>query len=42
MQTSRQEKPRKELYRQALLDIPEQEGFPWGGVVEDAPWPEIP
>lgn len=29
-------------YRQALLDIPEQEGFPWGGVVEDAPWPEIP
>lgn len=29
-------------YRQALLDIPEQEGFPWGGVVEDAPWPEKP
>nr|DAQ98162.1 MAG TPA: tail assembly chaperone protein [Caudoviricetes sp.] len=29
-------------YRQALLDIPEQEGFPWGGVVDSAPWPEIP
>lgn len=29
-------------YRQALLDIPEQDGFPWGGVVDSAPWPEIP
>ena len=29
-------------YRQALLDIPQQEGFPWGGDVEKVPWPELP
>ncbi len=27
------------IYRQALLDIPQQEGFPWGGDVSKAPWP---
>lgn len=29
-------------YRQALLDIPEQEGFPWGGDTDAAPWPKKP
>ena len=29
-------------YRQALLDIPEQDGFPWGGDEKAAPWPEKP
>lgn len=29
-------------YRQALLDIPQQEGFPWGGDVNAVPWPEKP
>lgn len=29
-------------YRQALLDIPQQEGFPWNGDIEAVPWPEKP
>ena len=29
-------------YRQALLDIPQRPGFPWGGDVEKAPWPVKP
>ncbi len=29
-------------YRQALLDIPQQAGFPWGGDVEAVPWPVKP
>lgn len=29
-------------YRQALLDIPQQEGFPWEGNMDAAPWPEEP
>ena len=29
-------------YRQALLDIPQQPGFPWGGDVAAVPWPELP
>lgn len=29
-------------YRLALLDIPQQEGFPWGGDVEAVPWPVKP
>ena len=29
-------------YRQALLDIPQQEGFPWGGDPGKAPWPVQP
>lgn len=29
-------------YRQALLDLPEQDGFPWGGDEDAAPWPEKP
>ncbi len=29
-------------YRQALLDITSQEGFPWDGDVKKAPWPERP
>lgn len=28
------------IYRQALLDIPQQEGFPWDGDINKAPWPE--
>jgi len=29
-------------YRHALLDITDQEGFPWGGNIEKAPWPVKP
>lgn len=29
-------------YRQALLDIPQQPGFPWEGDMDAAPWPEEP
>ena len=31
-----------EEYRQALLDIPQQEGFPWNGNIDDVPWPTKP
>ncbi|MEQ2653641.1 tail fiber assembly protein [Desulfovibrio piger] len=31
-----------QLYRQALRDLPSQEGAPWDGGAEDTPWPEIP
>lgn len=30
------------LYRQALRDLPSQEGAPWDGGGESTPWPEIP
>lgn len=30
------------LYRQALRDLPSQEGAPWDGGGEETPWPEIP
>lgn len=30
------------LYRQALRDLPAQEGAPWDGGREETPWPEIP
>lgn len=29
-------------YRIALLNIPQQDGFPWGGNIENAPWPKEP
>ncbi len=29
-------------YRLALLNIPQQEGFPWGGDINKAPWPKFP
>ena len=29
-------------YRRALLDLPQQEGFPWDGGGDKTPWPEIP
>ena len=29
-------------YRQALLDIPQQEGFPWEGDMDKTPWPTEP
>lgn len=29
-------------YRQALRDITEQEGFPWDGDIDKAPWPDKP
>lgn len=29
-------------YRVALLNVPQQEGFPWGGDISVAPWPEKP
>ncbi len=28
------------VYRQALLDITDKEGFPWDGDITKAPWPE--
>lgn len=31
-----------EQYRQALLDIPQTEGFPWNGNIDDVPWPTKP
>ena len=37
--------PHKEavrLYRQALRDLPAQEGAPWDGGGEETPWPELP
>lgn len=30
------------VYRQALRDLPSQDGFPWDGVVDDAPFPQKP
>lgn len=30
------------LYRQALRDLPSQEGAPWDGGEEKTPWPETP
>lgn len=29
-------------YRQALLDIPQQSGFPWDGDPDKVPWPKEP
>lgn len=29
-------------YRQALRDLPAQEGAPWDGGEEDTPWPKYP
>ena len=29
-------------YRQALLDIPQQAGFPWNGDINSVPWPTQP
>lgn len=37
--------PHKEavrLYRQALRDLPAQEGAPWDGGDDETPWPELP
>lgn len=31
-----------QLYRQALRDLPSQEGAPWDGGGESTPWPELP
>ena len=31
-----------QVYRQALRDLPSQEGAPWDGGGEETPWPEIP
>ena len=31
-----------QAYRQALRDLPSQEGSPWDGGGEETPWPEIP
>ena len=31
-----------QLYRQALRDLPSQEGAPWDGGGEETPWPELP
>lgn len=29
-------------YRVALLNVPQQEGFPWGGDIDKVPWPVEP
>lgn len=37
--------PHKEvvrIYRQALRDLPSQEGAPWDGGGESTPWPDLP
>lgn len=31
-----------QAYRQALRDLPAQEGAPWDGGAEDTPWPVMP
>ena len=31
-----------QAYRQALRDLPAQEGAPWDGGAEDTPWPDLP
>lgn len=31
-----------QAYRQALRDLPAQEGAPWDGGGEETPWPELP
>lgn len=31
-----------QTYRQALRDLPSQEGAPWDGGGESTPWPELP
>ena len=31
-----------QLYRQALRDLPSQEGAPWDGGGEETPWPVMP
>lgn len=31
-----------QVYRQALRDLPSQEGAPWDGGAEDTPWPVMP
>lgn len=31
-----------QLYRQALRDLPAQEGAPWDGGGESTPWPDLP
>lgn len=31
-----------QAYRQALRDLPAQEGAPWDGGREETPWPELP
>lgn len=31
-----------QLYRQALRDLPSQEGAPWDGGGKGTPWPELP
>ena len=31
-----------QLYRQALRDLPSQEGAPWDGGGESTPWPDLP
>lgn len=40
--TTDEEKKAWTEYRIALLNIPQQEGFPWGGDSEKVPWPKIP
>lgn len=39
---SEQQRQEWATYRQALRDLPEQEGFPWDGAIEGAPWPTKP
>jgi hypothetical protein len=29
-------------YRQQLRDVPQQDGFPWGGNISNCPWPVTP
>lgn len=31
-----------QAYRQALRDIPAQEGAPWDGGGKETPWPDLP
>lgn len=39
---SEENKAAVQTYRQALRDLPAQEGAPWDGGEEETPWPQIP
>ena len=39
---SEEDKATVQTYRQALRDLPAQEGAPWDGGEEETPWPQVP
>ena len=35
------DRERMKTYRQQLRDLPADPAFPWGGAVDDVPWPKL-